>query len=139
MHLENLGDYNLLRQLGYGAFGQVYLAEHRFIKRQFALKILPEEICSDAGFMRRFEELVHSVALLDHPNIVKIHNVTAADGHFFLVTDPIVDSFGETMNLDRYLNLRCHARIPPFKGKLKNAFNFVIDNTLSIIFNGSLT
>ena len=106
MHLENLGDYNLQRQLGHGAFGQVYLAEHRFIKRPFALKVLPEELCSDGAFMRRFEEQVHAIAALDHPNIVKIHNITGVDGKFFVVTDPIVDSYGETMNLDRYLNLK---------------------------------
>jgi formylglycine-generating enzyme required for sulfatase activity len=106
MHMENLGDYNLQRQLGFGAWGQVYLAEHRFIKRPFALKILPDELSSDASFMRRFEEQIHSIAALDHPNIVKIHNITCADGHYFLVTDPIVDSFGETMHLERYLNLK---------------------------------
>ncbi len=106
MHMENLGDYNLQRQLGLGAWGQVYLAEHRFIKRPFALKILPDELCADGSFMRRFEEQIHAIAALDHPNIVKIHNITGVDGHYFLVTDPIVDSFGETMNLDRYLNLK---------------------------------
>jgi formylglycine-generating enzyme required for sulfatase activity len=104
--MENLGDYNLQRQLGLGAWGQVYLAEHRFIKRPFALKILPDELCADGSFMRRFEEQIHAIAALDHPNIVKIHNITGVDGHYFLVTDPIVDSFGETMNLDRYLNLK---------------------------------
>lgn len=106
MHIENLGDYNLQRKLGYGAFGEVYLAEHRFIKRPFALKILPAELCSDVSFMKRFEEQVHAVASLDHPNIVKIHNVTGVDSHYFVVSDPIVDSFGEAMNLDRYLALK---------------------------------
>lgn len=106
MHLENLGEYNLLRLLGHGAFGQVYLAEHRFIKRTFALKVLPKELVSDASFMRRLEEHVHAVAALDHPNIVKIHNIASFDDQVFIVTDPIVDSLGETMNLDRYLTLK---------------------------------
>ncbi len=106
MHLENLGDYNLQRLLGSGAFGDVYLAEHRFIKKPYALKVLPESICSDAAFLRRLEEDVHSIALLDHPNIVKIHNVTCAEGRYFLVMDPIVDSLGETMHLERYLSLK---------------------------------
>lgn len=106
MHVENMGDYNLLRQLGEGAFGEVFLAEHRFIKRPFALKVLPESLCSDAAFMRRFEEQIHAIAELDHPNIVKIHNISNVDGRFFLVSDPVVDSYGETMNLDRYLNLK---------------------------------
>ena len=45
--MDQLGDYTILKKLGDGPFGDVYLAEHRFIKKQFALKVLPEEICSD--------------------------------------------------------------------------------------------
>lgn len=106
MHLENLGDYSLQRLLGSGAFGDVYLAEHRFIKKPYALKVLPDFLSRDPSFLRRFEEDVHSIARLDHPNIVKIHNVTCAEGRYFLVMDPIVDSLGETMHLDRYLSLK---------------------------------
>ncbi len=106
MHLDTLGDYSLQRLLGSGAFGDVYLAEHRFIKKPYALKVLPETLCRDGAFLRRFEEDVHSVAQLDHPNIVKIYNVTCADGRYFLVMDPIVDSYGETMHLERYLSLK---------------------------------
>ncbi|HSX26638.1 MAG TPA: bifunctional serine/threonine-protein kinase/formylglycine-generating enzyme family protein, partial [Chlamydiales bacterium] len=104
--MEALGDYIIQRSLGQGAFGAVYLAEHRFIKRSFALKVLPEEICSNAGFMRRFEEQVGEIAALDHPNIAKIHNVSHSDGRYFIVTDPVCDSLGETMNLERYLELK---------------------------------
>ena len=106
MHLEHLGDYHIQRELGEGAFGTVYLAEHQFIRRPFALKVLPKEVCSESSFYRRFEDEVHQIAGLDHPNIVKIHNITCADGFYFLVTDPVVDSFGETMNLERYLQLK---------------------------------
>lgn len=105
-HLENLGDFHLQRQIGVGPFGQIFLAEHRFIKRPFALKVLPEEFSADPILMRRLEENVHVIATLDHPNIVKIHNITNVDNRFFIVMDPIVDSFGETMNLDRYLTLK---------------------------------
>ncbi len=104
--MEILGDYTIQKQLGQGAFGSVFLAEHRFIRRPFALKMLPEEICSDPAFLRRFEAQIAEIASLDHPNIVKIHNVSCSDGRYFIVTDPIVDSLGETMNLDRYLELK---------------------------------
>ncbi len=104
--MEQLGDYIIQKQLGQGAFGDVYLAEHRFIKRPFALKVLPEEIGSDSGFIRRFEAEIGEIAALDHPNIVRIHNISCSDGKYFVVTDPIVDSMGETMNLDRYLELK---------------------------------
>lgn len=106
MKLEYLGDYHLQRKLGLGALGEVYLAEHRFIKRVFALKVLPEELSSNAAFIRQFEAQVNEIAALDHPNIVKIHNVTYAQERYLLVTDPVVDSLGETMSLDRYLALR---------------------------------
>jgi formylglycine-generating enzyme required for sulfatase activity len=101
--IEVLGDYTIVRQLGKGAFGSVYLAEHRFIRRFFALKVLPEEIGADPAFARRFEQEVAAIAALDHPHIVKIHNVSYSEGYYFLVMDPIIDSFQETLHLDRYL------------------------------------
>lgn len=104
--VEQLGDYIVQKQLGQGAFGTVYLAEHRFIKRPFVLKVLPEEISSDPQFLRRFEMEVAEIASLDHPNIAKIHNVSLHQGRAYLVMDPIVDSLGETMNLDRFLSLK---------------------------------
>lgn len=104
--MEQLGDYTIQKQLGQGAFGTVFLAEHRFIKRPFALKVLPEEVASDPSFLRRFEAQVAEIAALDHPHIVKIHNVSCSDGRYFLVMDPHVDLLGETMNLDRYLELK---------------------------------
>lgn len=104
--MDMLGDYIIQKQLGRGAFGTVYLAEHRFIKRLFALKALPEEICSDPSFIRRFEAQVANIALLDHPHVLKIHNVSCYEGSYFVVTDPIVDSFQETMHLDRFLELK---------------------------------
>jgi formylglycine-generating enzyme required for sulfatase activity len=104
--LEQLGDYVVQKTIGQGPFGVVYLAEHRFIKRPFALKILPEEVTADPRNLRRFEMQVADIAALDHPNIAKIHNVSIHAGRAYLVTDPIVDGFGESMNLDRYLTLK---------------------------------
>jgi formylglycine-generating enzyme required for sulfatase activity len=103
--LEQLGDYVIQKQLGQGPFGAVYLAEHRYIRRPFVLKVLPEEISTDPRFIRRFEMQIAEIAALDHPNIVKIHNVSVWDGRACLVVDPIVDSLGETMHLERYLSL----------------------------------
>lgn len=104
--MEQLGDYTIQKQLGAGSLGEVYLAEHRFIKRIFALKVLPSEICENPIFMRRFEAQIAEIASLDHPNIVKIHNVSYGDGRYFLVMDPLVDSLGQTMNLERFLELK---------------------------------
>ncbi|MBS4168567.1 bifunctional serine/threonine-protein kinase/formylglycine-generating enzyme family protein [Parachlamydia sp. AcF125] len=101
-----LGDYKIIKSIGQGALGIVYLAEHRFMKRQVALKVLPEELSQERSFVQRFEEEVGLLAGLDHENIVKVHNISFAQGHHFLVTDCVVDENGETTNLAQYLRAR---------------------------------
>lgn len=103
MEQRTLGDYRIIKQIGQGTLGAVYLAEHRFMKKHYALKVLPEELASDRGFIHRFEEEVSLLASLDHPNIVKIYNISFAQGQYFIVTDCIVDEIGETTNLAKYL------------------------------------
>lgn len=98
-----LGDYTLIKLIGHGSMGAVYLAEHRFMKKQHVLKLLPPELSTDRGFIQRFEEEVSFLTSLDHPHIAKIHNVSFSQGQYFLVTDCVVDEFGETTNLSQYL------------------------------------
>ncbi len=102
--VKKMGDYELIKEIGQGSLGAVFLAEHRFLKRQFVLKILPDEFSSDRQFVQRLEKEVSSLAMLDHPHIVKMHNVSYADGTYFLVTDCIVDDYGETTTLAQYLS-----------------------------------
>ncbi len=98
-----LGDYRIIKQMGQGPLGTLYLAEHRFIKRQYLLKVLPSELTQEHSFFQKFEEEVVKLATLDHPHLVKVHNISFADGLFFLVTDCVVDSIGETTNLAQYM------------------------------------
>ena len=106
MNAESFGDYAILKELGQSSFGFVYLAEHRFLKKKYALKILPCELFSDLDAMGRFEKDIATLATLDHPSIVKIHNISSFEGKFFVTMDPVTDSQEETMNLDRFLELR---------------------------------
>lgn len=103
MESRILGDYTIIKQIGHGSLGVVYLAEHRYTKKQFVLKVLPEELASDRSFVQRFEEDVALLSALDHPNIVKIHNVSFSQGQYFLVSDCVVDGVGETTNLAQYI------------------------------------
>lgn len=103
MEQRILGDYKIIKPIGQGTLGTVYIGEHRFMKRQYIIKILPEELSSDRAFIKRFEEEIHSLASLEHPNIVKIHNISFAQGQYFLVGDCIVDDYGETTNLSQYM------------------------------------
>lgn len=103
MEARILGDYSLIKQIGQGALGTVFLAEHRFMKKQYVLKILPEEISADRNFIQRFEEEISLLSSLDHPHIVKIHNISFSNGQYFLVMDCIVDELGEATNLSQYI------------------------------------
>lgn len=101
-----LGDYNLIKPIGQGALGTVYLAEHRFMKKQFAVKVFPEDLCAERDFIQRFEEEVGHLSSLDHPHIVKLHNISYDQGTYFLVSDCVVDAMGETTHLGHYLQAR---------------------------------
>ena len=101
-----LGDYTVIKQIGQGSLGNVFLAEHRFMKKHYILKVLPEELSSDRSFIQRFEEDIGALSTLDHSNIVKIHNVSYSHGQYFLVTDCVVDELGETTNLTQYMIAR---------------------------------
>ena len=114
-----LGDYKLLKQIGQGSLGTVFLAEHRFMKKQYALKILPEELAQDKTFVQRFEEEVTRVAALDHPNIVKVHNISYVEGCYFLVMDCVVDPLGETTNLSQFMAEQSEKRISKVRGVRK--------------------
>lgn len=98
-----LGDYNIIKQIGQGPLGAVLLAEHQFMKKQYCLKVLPMELSQDRGFIQRFEEEIGRLVYLNHPSIVKVHNISYASGRYFIVTDCIVDEMGETTNLAQHM------------------------------------
>lgn len=89
--------------MGQGSLGTVYLGEHRFLKRFFALKVLPEEFSSEGEFISRFKKEISFLAALDHPHIVKMHQVSHAENYYYLVSDCIANESGETTNLNQYL------------------------------------
>lgn len=102
--METLGDYTILKKLSEQAFDTTYLAEHKYLKKHHVLKFLPKELSCNPSFIEKFEKGITVLATLDHPSIIKIHNVSNIDGQYFLVMDPIVDSEGDVVTLERYLN-----------------------------------
>lgn len=106
MSIKNFGDYTLLKKLGAGSFGDVYLAQHRFIKNKVALKVLPEELSSNDNFINNFEKDIGVLTTLDHPTIVKVHDISKADGQYFIVMDAIVDSNNDVLSLEKYLRYK---------------------------------
>jgi serine/threonine-protein kinase len=69
---ETIGSYRILKQLGAGAMGQVYLAEHRHLKRQAALKLLARELVERQDLLERFFLEARATSAIAHPGIVQI-------------------------------------------------------------------
>lgn len=75
--------YDLLRVIGRGGMGIVYEARHRGLNRIVALKMIQSAALASPDDLRRFRDEAESVALLDHPNIVTIHEVGEHRGRPF--------------------------------------------------------
>ena len=82
-----LGDYLILREIGAGGMGKVYLAEHRRMKRKVALKTLPAKIALDEESIERFQREVQAAAKLTHPNIVTAYDAGEAKGVSYFVME----------------------------------------------------
>src|SRR5262245_47376436 len=67
-----LGHYRLIRQIGRGGMGAVYLAHDDKLDRQVALKVLPARFTSDTERVRRFQREARAASALNHPNILTI-------------------------------------------------------------------
>ena len=73
--------YRILRVIGHGGMSTVYLAEQASLGRKVALKVMLAEALADEVSRARFENEARTIARLEHPNIVGIHEVgRTADG-----------------------------------------------------------
>ena len=82
-----LGPYEISAPLGAGGMGEVYRARDTRLGRDVALKVLPETFLTDADRLRRFEQEARSVAALNHPNILSVHDIGTQDGTHYIVTE----------------------------------------------------
>jgi eukaryotic-like serine/threonine-protein kinase len=81
------GKYKLLELLGAGGMGAVYLCEHIHMKRLVALKVLPADKLKDPSAVERFYREGRASAALDHPNIVRAHDIDQDENLHFLVME----------------------------------------------------
>jgi serine/threonine-protein kinase len=79
------GQYQVLRLLGRGGMGAVYLARDTALERLVAVKVLPLDKGEDAASRERFRREARTAARLTHPNIVPLHGFGEADGMLYLV------------------------------------------------------
>ncbi len=82
-----LGSYKILDQLGQGGMGSVYVAEHTTLQRKVAIKVLHKDKSRDHKALERFFREARAAAALDHPNIVRLHDIAQGSGVHFLVME----------------------------------------------------
>jgi serine/threonine-protein kinase len=91
---QTISHYRIIEKLGAGGMGEVYRAEDMKLKRQVALKILPDAFAEDPERLARFQREAEVLASLNHPNIAAIHGLEEAGGKRFLVLELVE---GETL------------------------------------------
>lgn len=100
---KSVGMYTLRKQIGTGGMGEVYLAQHRLLKRPCAIKLIRRDKVDDENVLLRFESEVQATAGLTHPNTIEIYDYGhTEEGTFYYVMEflpglnlqEIVERFG---------------------------------------------
>lgn len=84
---KNVAHYRIVRLLGEGGMGKVYLAEDAKLRRRISLKFLSTNFTKDHERLRRFEQEARAASALNHPNILTIHEIGEADGCRYIATE----------------------------------------------------
>ena len=94
-----VGEFHILRRIGRGGMGQVFLAEQTSLKRKVAIKMLRPDLVANKTALQRFHAEAEAVAKLNHPNIVQIYAIGDQDGQSYMALEYV-----EGRNLRDYLN-----------------------------------
>ncbi|MCB1213263.1 MAG: protein kinase, partial [Chlamydiia bacterium] len=98
---REVGDYVVLRELTLG--GETFLVEHKYMKRLYLLKLLPEELGTDTSTMQRIQTDFGLLSTVEHPAIVKLHTISYDQGRYFLIMDAVLDESGQMTTLRSHL------------------------------------
>jgi eukaryotic-like serine/threonine-protein kinase len=104
---QTLGEFQLIRRIGQGGMGQVYLARQLSLKRQVAVKILRTDLASNVTALQRFQHEAEAVARVTHANIVQVYAIGEANGLHYMALEYV-----EGRNLRDYLNRKGPPDIP---------------------------
>jgi len=82
-----VGSYEITALLGEGGMGKVWRAHHTALRRDDALKVLPDVFAADSERLARFQREAQVLASLNHPNIARVYGLEEADGTKALVME----------------------------------------------------
>src|SRR3984893_11963783 len=91
---NRLGPYEIISLLGAGGMGEVYRARDSRLKREVAVKVLPQAFSLDADRLRRFEQEALATAALNHPNILAVFDIGTHESSPYVVSELLE---GETL------------------------------------------
>lgn len=102
-----IGPYHLLRRIGAGGMGEVYLAEHRLLRRRCAIKLIRSDKSANAKMLTWFEREVRATAQLTHWNTVQVYDYgCTSSGIFFYAMEYL-----QGLNLRQLVD--AHGPMPP--------------------------
>lgn len=85
--IEQIRDYKIIKKIGEGGMGAVYLAEDSMLGRKVAIKVLNHSISQDVHIIQRFQQEAKLQALLVHPNIVTLHSFFKENTDYYIVME----------------------------------------------------
>jgi serine/threonine-protein kinase len=97
-----IAGYTILRSLGAGGMGEVYLAQHPRLPRRDALKVLSAAVCADSEYRERFKREADIAATLWHPHIVEVHDRGEVDGRLWISMDYVEGTDAARLLAERY-------------------------------------
>lgn len=101
---QTFAGYTIVRLLGSGGMGEVYLAEHPRLPRRDALKVLPSDVCADDEYRQRFNREADLAATLWHPHIIGVHDRGDVGGQIWISMDYVDGTDAAELLRDRYPN-----------------------------------
>jgi len=104
---QTINDFKVLRRLGQGGMGQVYLAEQLSLRRKVPLKVLKPELAANEISLKRFESEATNVAQATHANIVQVYSVGIWEGLRYMALEYV-----EGLNLREYLAKKGPPTVP---------------------------
>jgi serine/threonine protein kinase, bacterial len=99
---QTFAGYTIVRLLGSGGMGEVYLAEHPRLPRRDALKVLPADVCADNEYRLRFNREADIAATLWHPHIVGVHDRGETGGQIWISMDFVDGTDADELLRERY-------------------------------------
>lgn len=127
---ETFAGYTIVRLLGAGGMGEVYLARHPRLPRQDALKVLPASVSADTEYWKRFEREADIAATLWHPHIVGVHDRGEDAGRIWISMDYVDGSDAAHLLAENYRAGMPAAEVAQIVAAVADALDYAHDQHL---------